>query len=77
MKSREVRPGITVRVREDRRRPELEGMLGKVLKSYGAPEYPAVDVLLEDGQPELFWFHQLEPANESLLAHSVAFYDGT
>ncbi len=51
-------------------------MLGTIQKSYGAPEYLAVDVLLEDGQPELFWFHQLETANKkSLLAHSVAFYD--
>ena len=50
MESDEVHPGLLVRVREDRRRPELEGMVGTVRKSYGAPEYLAVDVELEDGQ---------------------------
>jgi hypothetical protein len=74
--SDEVQSGMLVRVREDRRRPELEGMVGIVRKSYGAPEYLAIDVELEDGQLELFWFYQLDDPNTDALTHSVAFYDG-
>ena len=51
-------------------------MVGTVRKSYGAPEYLAVDVELEDGQLELFWFHQLDAPNTAVLTHSVPFYDG-
>jgi hypothetical protein len=76
LESEEVHPGMLVRVREDRRRPELEGMVGIVRKSYGAPEYLAVHVELEDGQLELFWFYQLDDPNTNTLTHSVAFYDG-
>jgi hypothetical protein len=76
LESEEVHPGMLVRVREDRRRPELEGMVGIVRKSYGAPEYLAVDVELEDGHLELFWFYQLDAPNTDALTHSVAFYDG-
>jgi hypothetical protein len=72
----EVRPGMTVRVREDRRRPELEGMLGTVQKRCGTPEYPALDVQLEDGQAELFWYHQHDLAQVDFSTHSVSFYDG-
>jgi hypothetical protein len=51
-------------------------MVGTVRKSYGLPEYVAVDVELEDGQLELFWFHQLDAPNSDVLTHSVPFYDG-
>jgi hypothetical protein len=76
LESEEVHPGMLVRVREDRRRPELEGMVGIVRKSFGAPEYLAVDVELEDRQLELFWFYQLDAPNTDALTHSVAYYDG-
>ena len=56
------RPGMLVRVVEDKRRPELEEMLGTIRGSFGHPDYPALDVQLEDGRSELFWFHQLEKA---------------
>ncbi len=52
-------------------------MLGTVLKSYGETGYLAVDVLLEDGQQELFWFHQLEAAGIESATRSVPFYDGS
>jgi hypothetical protein len=60
--AREARPGTRVRVVEDTRRPGLEGMLGTVKGRFGDPEYPALDVQLEDGRLELFWFYQLEKA---------------
>ncbi len=58
----EARPGMLVRVVEDKRRPEFEGMLGTIRRSFGHSNYPALDVQLEDGRLELFWFHQLEKA---------------
>jgi len=66
-----------VQVREDRSRPGFEGRLGIVRKSYGASEYLAVDVALEDGQQELFWSHQLDTVNMDFLTGSVPFYDGS
>jgi hypothetical protein len=77
MESHEVFIGTMVRVREDRRRPKLQGMLGTVRESYGAPEYLAVDVLLEDGRQELFWFYQLDSADQDLPTPSVQFHDGS
>jgi len=67
---------MAVRVREDRRRPDLEGLLGTVQKTYGEPEYLAVDVVLDDGQLELFWFHQLDAVNTDRLTPYVPYYDG-
>ena len=76
MESHEVHLGMMVLVREVSRRPKLEGMLGTVQKSYGDPEYLAVDVLLEDGQRELFWFHQLDKADQDLSTRPAQLYDG-
>jgi hypothetical protein len=53
---------MRVRVREDRKRPEYEGRLGTIKGSFGSPDYPALDVQLENGRLELFWYHQLEKA---------------
>jgi hypothetical protein len=58
--AKETRLGMRVRVAEDARRPGFEGMFGTVKGSFGDPEYPALDVQLENGRLELFWFYQLE-----------------
>ena len=58
----EARPGMAVRVIEDKRRPEYEGKLGTIKGTFGYSDYPALDVHLENGRLELFWFHQLEKA---------------
>jgi hypothetical protein len=60
----EARPGTRVRVVEDERRPKYEGMFGTVKASFGNPDYPALDVRLDNGRLELFWFHQLEKVGE-------------
>ena len=60
MQSHEARPGLAVRVLKRFRYPEFEGMLGTIKNCYGDAAYPALDVQLEDGRLELFWFHQLE-----------------
>jgi hypothetical protein len=53
---------MLVRVREDSRRPEYEGKLDIIKGSFGNPDYPALDVQLENGRLGLFWYHQLEKA---------------
>lgn len=45
---------------EERRRPDLRGLVGTVEKKYGRSDYPALDVRLENGTRELFWYYQLE-----------------
>jgi hypothetical protein len=57
---REAYPGVAVQVRQGHRKARFEGMVGVIEKSFGSPEYPALDVRLEDGRFELFWFHQLD-----------------
>ncbi len=57
---RGLRRGARVRVRPGHRAPGLDGMPGVVVERWGSPEHPAFDVRLEDGQRQLFWFHELE-----------------
>jgi hypothetical protein len=65
MQSHEARPGVSVRVRKSFRNPEFEGLRGTIKNCFGDAEYRALDVQLEDGRLELFWFHQLERVEES------------
>lgn len=60
MHPEEVRIGARVKVSEERRRPDLRGLVGTVEKKYGRSDYPALDVRLENGTRELFWYYQLE-----------------
>jgi hypothetical protein len=60
LQSHEAQPGIRVRVKDGHRKPEYDGVLGTIKQRYGHPEYVALDVLLDDGRLELFWFHQLD-----------------
>jgi hypothetical protein len=75
--SHEARPGTMVRVVEDKRRPEFEGMLGIIKGVFGHPDYLALDVQLEDGRLELFWFNQLDTADVGSATRSLPFYDGS
>lgn len=62
MESQEALPGTRVKISRDHRKPELRGMVGMILQSYGDPGHAALDVRLEDGRTELFWHYQLEKA---------------
>jgi len=66
--SHEALPGVRVRVSQDERRPELRGMVGTVQTCFGHVDHVALDVVLDDGQVELFWYHQLEKASQVLGA---------
>ncbi len=67
MELEEARVGKRVRVQLDYRKPHRQGSVGTIHKLYGTREYRAFEVLFSDGQTGLFWDHQLEEANESVL----------
>jgi hypothetical protein len=64
MRPEEARIGKRVRVRNDLRTRTLRGQQGTIAKKWGNPGYPALDVLLDEGYWQLFWFHELEPLDE-------------
>jgi len=61
----EPRPGMKVQVQRGIWRSEFGGMLGTVEHRWGSPDYPALDVRLDNGRLELFWFHELDEASEN------------
>ena len=68
MISEEAQIGKRVRVREGvLLRPTLPASVGKIEKRWGDPNYAALDVLLDDGLLQLFWYYELEEvdANEA------------
>ncbi len=60
MQAHEPRLGMLVRVREGHWKRRYNGMVGTVEHRWGHPDYPALDVRLDDGRLELFWFHELD-----------------
>jgi hypothetical protein len=60
MQWHEVRPGMKVRVKEGHWKSQYDGMSGTVERWWGHPDHPALDVRLENGRLELFWFHELD-----------------
>jgi hypothetical protein len=62
MELEDARMGTTVLVRLDYKKPHRKGAIGTIKKRYGNPDYRAFEVLLPDGQTDLFWDHQLEQA---------------
>jgi len=65
MEPEEALPGTAVRVSCVTRRTEFAGMRGTIEKSFGSTDHPALDVRLENGRCELFWFYQLEHSGEA------------
>jgi hypothetical protein len=60
----EAQIGKRARVRKDHRKAELRGREGTIAHRWGNPGQPALDVLLDDGHRQLFWYHELEPVDE-------------
>jgi hypothetical protein len=58
VESREARIGTSVGVLDAGGRPG-KGRLGTIVRTYGHPDYLAVDVRFEDGSVEIYWFHEL------------------
>ena len=64
MRGEQARIGARVRVGESGLRPEWRGLAGTISGRWGDPEYPAIDVRMEDGRSQLFWHHELERVQE-------------
>ena len=58
MDSREARVGTLVRVLDGVKRTG-KGRIGIIERTYGHPDYLAMDVRFEDGSVELYWYHEL------------------
>ncbi len=65
MRSEEAQIGKRVRVRNDHRKTNLRSREGMITKRWGNPAYVALDVLLDDGNRQLFWHHELEEVDEA------------
>jgi hypothetical protein len=64
MRSEEAQIGKRVRVRKDHRKANLRGREGIIAHRWGNPDYPALDVLLDEGDWQLFWYYELEEISE-------------
>ena len=64
MLSEKAQIGKRVRIRADHRSTALRGMVGTIEKRWGHPDYVALDVLVDEGRSELFWYHELEAIAE-------------
>jgi hypothetical protein len=64
MRPDEAQIGKRVRIRKDLRTTNLQGQEGTIAKRWGNPGHPALDVLLDGGGWQLFWYHELEPLGE-------------
>lgn len=58
LESREARTGTAVRLMDGGRRGG-KGCVGVVERTYGHPDYLAMEVRFEDGSAELCWHHEL------------------
>jgi hypothetical protein len=64
MRSEEAQIGKRVRVRMDSRKTNLRGKEGTIAKRWGNPSFTALDVMLDDGDWQLFWYEELEAGGE-------------
>lgn len=75
MESREARIGEPVRLLDGGRRGG-KGRVGTVEKTYGHPDYLAMEVRFEDGSAELCWHHELAKVDEGAQPFSRSASDG-
>ena len=67
LNSHEARVGTLVRVLDGAKRTG-KGRIGIIERTYGHPDYLAMDVRFEDGSVELFWYYELRRIEGSLSA---------
>jgi hypothetical protein len=73
--SREVRTGTVVRLLDGGKRGG-KGCVGTVERTYGHPDYLALEVRFEDGSTELCWHHELAKVEEGARPFSRSASDG-
>ena len=65
MESHEASIGTSVGVLDGAKR-RGKGRIGTIERTYGHPDYLAVDVVFEDGSVELYWYYQLRTMEQPL-----------
>jgi hypothetical protein len=75
LESREARIGTLVRLLDGGKRGG-KGCVGTVERTYGHPDYLAMEVRFEDGGTELCWHHELAKAEEDARPFSRSAPDG-
>ena len=63
MESHEARIGTLVGVLDGAKQTG-KGRVGTIEKTYGHPEYLAMDVRFDDGSVEIYWFYELRTIGE-------------
>jgi hypothetical protein len=58
LNSHEASVGTLVRVLDGAKRTG-KGRIGTIERTYGHPDYLAMEVRFEDGSVELYWYHEL------------------
>jgi hypothetical protein len=64
MRSEEAQIGKRVWVGTDPRTGKARAQKGTIANRWGNPAFTALDVLLDDGDWQLFWHHELEEVDE-------------
>jgi hypothetical protein len=67
LNSHEARVGTLVRVLDGAKRTG-KGRIGIIERTYGHPDYLAMDVRFEDRSVELYWYYELRRMEGSLSA---------
>lgn len=62
--SEEALVGMRVKVHDDHRSADLRGREGTIEARWGDKDHAALDVLLDNGFSQLFWYHELRHAGE-------------
>ena len=75
MESSEARTGTLVRLLDGGRRGG-KACVGMVERTYGHPDYLAMEVHFEDGSTELYWHHELAEVKGSVPRPPRSFTDG-
>jgi len=65
LESHEARVGTLVRVLDGTKRPG-QGRIGIIERTYGDPDYLAMEVRFEDGSVELYWYYELAVVYEDI-----------
>jgi hypothetical protein len=64
MRPEEAQIGRRVRVRDDHRKANLRAKEGIIARRWANPSFTALDVLLDDGDWQLFWDDELAEGGE-------------
>jgi hypothetical protein len=75
LESHEARVGTLVRLLDGGKR-DGKGLVGTIERTYGHPDYLAMEVRFEDGGAELCWHHELTTEGSAPPYPQSAYYDG-